>query len=437
LIEAAATGTTTRKLPIYERWRWQIFAVTWLAYAGFYLTRKSFAVAKIPLSDPSGLALSNEMLAKIDFAYLAAYAVGQFFWGLCGDRYGTRRVILIGMFGAVLAAVGMGASSLLVLLVVFSAIHGIFQSSGWAPLSKNLGCFFSQRERGSIMGLWCTNYALGGFLATVLAARAAELWGWRWAFYLPAIVLLVVWVTFIFFQRDRPEDVGLPPIESYHGENEPVLKSNETPADEPEGSWKVVWEVLTNPMVLLLAAVYFFMKPARYAILLWGPKYVNEKLGTSVTKSGAIGALFELAGPVSVLVAGVLSDKLFRSRRMPISVLCLASMAVVLFVIDKFPVSKLWFGGCLFLMGLLIYAPDSLVSGTAAVDFGTKKGASTASGVINGCGSIGAIVGGTLPGFFEKRWGWDGVFTLLAGSVLIAALLLLPKWNSLPRRAQA
>src|SRR5262249_10260710 len=111
----------------------------------------------------------------------------------------------------------------------------------------------------------------------------------------------------------------------------------------------------------------------------------------------------------------------------------LIAMAGVLFVIDKFPVSKLWSGTCLFLMGLLIYAPDSLVSGTAAIDFGTKKGASTASGLINGCGSVGAIVGGTLPGFFEKKWGWDGVFTLLAASVLIAAFLLLPKWNTLPR----
>jgi len=167
---------------------------------------------------------------------------------------------------------------------------------------------------------------------------------------------------------------------------------------------------------------------------LWGPKYLNERLGTSVTQSGAMGALFELAGPVSVLAAGVLSDKLFRSRRIPISVLCLIGMSALLFAIDKLPVSKMWFGACLFLMGLLIFAPDSLVSGTAAVDFGTKKGASTASGLINGCGSVGAILGGTIPGFFEKKWGWDGVFTLLSISVLIAALLLLPRWNALPNR---
>jgi OPA family sugar phosphate sensor protein UhpC-like MFS transporter len=72
------------------------------------------------------------------------------------------------------------------------------------------------------------------------------------------------------------------------------------------------------------------------------------------------------------------------------------------------------------------------VSATAAVDFGTRKGASTAAGIINGLGSVGAVVGGTIPGFFKDSWGWEGVFSFLAASVLIAGLLMVPKWNALP-----
>jgi sugar phosphate permease len=53
--------------------------------------------------------------------------------------------------------------------------------------------------------------------------------------------------------------------------------------------------------------------------------------------------------------------------------------------------------------------------------------------LINGCGSIGAIVGGTIPGIFHQRWGWNGVFVFLAGSLVIAGLLLLPQWNALPQ----
>jgi OPA family sugar phosphate sensor protein UhpC-like MFS transporter len=90
-------------------------------------------------------------------------------------------------------------------------------------------------------------------------------------------------------------------------------------------------------------------------------------------------------------------------------------------------------GGWLFLLGLLLFPPDGLVSGTAAVDFGTREGAATAAGLINGCGSIGAILGGTMPGFFHQRWGWDGVFVFLSATLIIAGLLLLPQWNALPK----
>jgi len=143
--------------------------------------------------------------------------------------------------------------------------------------------------------------------------------------------------------------------------------------------------------------------------------------------------LFELAGPASVLLAGVLSDKLFGSRRNPICVVCLLGSGLLLCFFDKLPHTAWMLGGCLFVLGLLLFPPDSLVSGTAAVDFGTREGASTAAGLINGCGSIGAIVGGTIPGIFHQKWGWNGVFVSLAATLIIAGLLLLPQWNALPK----
>ena len=92
----------------YERWRWTIFGVTWLAYAGFYLTRKAFSVAKNELKKPEVLGLTKGQMAGMDGAYSAAYAAGQFLWGTLGDRYGTRRVILFGMMASIVTAALMG-----------------------------------------------------------------------------------------------------------------------------------------------------------------------------------------------------------------------------------------------------------------------------------------------------------------------------------------
>ena len=434
----------------YDRWRWQIFAITWLAYAGFYLTRKSFAVAKIEMGKPSGLGLTDAQMSAVDGAFLMTYALGQFLWGACGDRYGPRKVVALGMLGSVVGAMAMGSVSFAIPLVIFSALQGLCQATGWSPLAKNVGTFFSRSERGTVMGLWLTNYALGGVIGSVYAGYVGGLWGWRYAFWIPAATLAFILLLFLLLQRNKPEDVGLPPIEIYHQEEEAVLNGFKSPAGHSRSSagkergeevisrstsWATTLQIIKNPMVLLLAVVYFFMKPTRYAIMFWSPKYLSEQLQAGMAKSGFISALFELAGPASILVAGILSDKLFGARRNPICVVCLLASGILLFAFDKLPHTPWMLGGCLFLLGLLLFPPDSLVSGTAAIDFGTRKGAATAAGLINGCGSIGAIIGGTIPGIFHQKWGWDGVFVCLATSLVIAGLLLLPQWNALPKSA--
>src|SRR5438067_3160745 len=87
----------------YERWRWQIFTITWLAYAGFYLTRKSFALAKIGISRDPSLHMSDVQMGWIDFWNLAAYAVGQLLFGMAGDKAGPQRIVLGGMLGSVIS----------------------------------------------------------------------------------------------------------------------------------------------------------------------------------------------------------------------------------------------------------------------------------------------------------------------------------------------
>jgi OPA family sugar phosphate sensor protein UhpC-like MFS transporter len=428
------------KNPKYERWRWTIFGVTWLAYGGFYLTRKAFSVAKNELKKPEVLGLTKAQMSEMDGAYSAVYALGQFFWGTLGDRYGTRKVILFGMMASIVTAAIMGMLNTAFWMGVMFAFQGMWQASGWAPLGKNMGEFFSQRERGGVMGFWCTNYALGGFIASIIAGYAAKSYGWRYAFFVPAGLLAVIWLLFLVFQRNRPEDVGLPPIEQYHGESEAVIDVKEEPSKENEGTWRVVSAVLRNRMVWYLGAVYFLVKPTRYLLLFWSPVYIAERLGTDTLQSGWLSSMFDLAGPIGTLVGGVLSDKVFQSKRMPVSVLALFCLAAIMLAFPFIPLSRLGMGMGMFAMGFLVFIPDSLISGTAAIDFGTKKGASTANGVINGMGSLGQMLGVLLPGWVESLLGkgqnvWTAIFVGLGISLAVGGLMLVPQWNRLPPKA--
>jgi OPA family glycerol-3-phosphate transporter-like MFS transporter len=425
----------------YERWRWQILFIAWLAYVGFYLTRKSFSVTKIELAKPEVLGWDKTQMAWVDGAFLTVYALGSFFWGPLGDRFGARRVVSLGLFTSVLVALLMGASSSVALMSLLFGIQGLCQSSGWAPLAKNLGEFFSMRERGRILGIWCTSMPAGGFVAGWIAAAAAGWWGWRYSIWAPAGCLLLIALLFRLLQRDRPEDVGLPPIEKYHGEREAVVVEGESAEEEPEGSWKVIGEVLTNRMVWLLAGTYLLIKPTRYLIMGWAPTYVHERLGTELLESSIVGSLPDLAGLASPFLGGWLSDKLFRAKRMPLTVIALFGCAALWFGFGYLPATRLALGLGLFGIGFLIYIPETLLSASAAIDFGTKKGASTASGFINGCGSVGALIGITVPGWIGKTIEpgadqWQPIFIGLALGLALAALLLVPQWNRLPAQSR-
>ncbi|WP_286237552.1 MFS transporter [Neptuniibacter halophilus] len=428
--------TTMIKNPRYERWRWQIFGITWLAYASFYFTRKAFAVAKVGMEEDPNFSITTEMMANMDAAYLIAYAIGQFMWGMFADRFGTRVMILSGLLASVVAAVSMGLFHGAAIFMIFIFIQGLGQSTGWSALCKNVGNFFSRNERGRVMGMWSTNYAFGGLVASPFAGwMAYDVFNdWRIAFFATAVVVAVVWLLFFILQRNTPGCVGLEPIEQYHGEEKETLLASldDEIAERGEGhGWKESKAVLKNKVVLLLGALYFLLKPARYAILLWGPYIVyKEMTGISKAEAVIIPAAFEFAGLFGPIILGFASDKMFKAKRMPVCALSLLILTVVLagFIPVVHSGNVYMVVGMLFLIGLTLYGPDSMLSGSAAVDFGTRKGAGTATGFVNGCGSVGAVLGGLLPGYFDS----ETVFMGFAMATFIAGLLLLPFWNLTP-----
>ena len=305
-----------------------MFALTWLAYFGFYLTRYSFSAAKSSLDLPD---MDEATMGLIDSVYLVSYAVGQFVWGALADKVGPRRVLLSGLLASILCAIAMGASTWLTAFLVINFLQGLAQSCGWAPLAKNLSCWYSRRERGRILGLWSTNYAAGSVVAFTVAGGAIAWFGhWSYAFYVPAACLFGIFLLLYFFHADRPQDVGLPSIDAYHGDLEKGQEEN----DEPKAETTNWLELIRQPMIGLLAFTYFLLKPTRYAILLWGPYYVTLKLQTGVLFSATIASTFAIAGIFGAIIAGTISDMVFKAKRMPFTVICLVVLSITLFAFD-------------------------------------------------------------------------------------------------------
>lgn len=407
--------------------------MTWLLYAGYYLCRKNYAVAQPVLMKEFGW--TETQVGVIITAYLTLYAIGQFLNGVAGDRFGARRMIAAGLGLSILVNALFGLAGTIPLMAFLWGLNGLGQSSGWPGTMKTMSAWFGVRERGRVMAWWSTCYQIGEVVSCAFAAWlispgvVAALNGilgatgraWQYSFWLPAIALAGIGALFLWGSRDTPEDAGLIPRAG---------RVKTAKRDGKGQSVEIIMEVLGNRHIWTLGSVYFCVKFVRYAFMFWLSTYLVTVLGFRPDKAGYMNIVLPLAGFLGAVAGGYASDRLFASRRAPVSTLMLIGLAAAIYFYSGFAGSR-WLGPLgLALIGFMTFGPDTLVSATSAMDFGSKRGASTAAGFINGMGSVGAAIQGVLVGFIAHRAGWNAVFTLLICFSLASAAIQATMWNA-------
>jgi len=403
------------------------FALAWLAYATYYLGRRGFGVVKKPIHDALGV--SEVALGRIDTAYLTAYSLGQFASGFFGDRIGARRLIGYGMLLSAATCAAFGSlSSALAFGVVF-AVNGLAQATGWPGTTRAMADWTTLENRGRAMGFFSTCYQVGGFVAVWFAGALASAYGWRGAFLGPAVVVALVGVAILAFLP------AAPPASAAPGASATVVH-DPTPHDEAEirrERREAQRAVVRNPTIWLFAASYFFVKIIRYVLLFWLPYYFSTTLGYSTLEAAGISTAFDAGGFVGVIAIGLLSDRSKRFGRAGLASLWLFGLALACGAYLFWGSSgKLANVALLALIGAMLFGPDSILCGAAAMDAGGPRAAAMATGFVNGIGSIGPILQGLLVPPLAKHYGWQALFPMLVVLALCAALALLPTLRHKP-----
>jgi sugar phosphate permease len=392
-----------------QRRRNLVWGVTWLAYAVYYLGRKGFSGAKHSLKS-SGL-LDTRALGAIDTAYLAAYSLGQFSSGVLGDRVGARRLLGFGLLSSAACCAWFGAASSALMFAVAFTLNGLTQATGWPGTTRAMAEWTTPQNRGTVMGLWSTCYQVGPFLAGPFAGMLIVRYGWRSAFFVPALIMALVALLVLWLVRPGPLPAG---ARASSGEEERAERRAAQRA------------VVRNPSLWCYGASYFFIKFTRYALALWLPFYLQELLGYAPDKATAVASAFEGGGLLGVILIGYLSDR--RSwGRVGLSALALLALAGALFAAGKLVGSSTELNVVLLaLIGACLFAPDSILCGAAAQDAGGRHAAAMATGFVNGVGSVGAFIEGLTVPLLAKSYGWGALFPALVGMAVLGAVCLLP-----------
>src|SRR4029077_10482217 len=133
--------------------------------------------------------LSGEQVGWILASLKIAYGVGQFFNGQLSERLSPRVMLAVGMFGSAALNVLFGLSSGFYFLLFVWATNGFCQSLGWTPCVRVAANWVPILRRGNAIGILGTGYQITLGRTSLVASQSAEYWGWRAAFYVPAMLL--------------------------------------------------------------------------------------------------------------------------------------------------------------------------------------------------------------------------------------------------------
>ncbi len=397
-------------------WRARVFVAAWIAYAGFYFCRKNIQWTPLPtVSRQAWLGGFADLLMFFSLGYV----LGQFVGGWASDRFGGRRVLLVGGLLSLSTTASLAPGLPITAVMALQVLNGFGQGFGWPAINKLFSSWLPRSSLAISMAWWSTSYALGSFLASALATGLSTVdvipiqTGLHLALLVPAGVLLVTTCFFTWWTQ------GLPA-------RSPLASPESAAASSPAG-WK---SVMSNSEIRLLAATYFFLKLTRYSLLFWLPIYLVETQHAASRSAVALASLFELVGFLGALLAAYISDRLLGGRRYPVGS---AMLFLAAFVFLLHPVISA--GGTtaiaisISLLGILIFGPDVLMTATAVLEAVPVEQAGRASGLVNGVGSLGQMLSPLLVTLCARRFGWNSIFNLFLFCSLVAASLLARRWN--------
>lgn len=413
--------------PTYKRLRLQVFLGIFLGYAGYYLVRKVFSLA---MPDLIALGYSKTELGFALSGVSIAYGLSKFIMGNVSDRSNARRFLTFGLVLSAITMIAMGllpvATSSIGIMFVLLLLNGWFQGMGWPPCGRVMVHWFSIKERGTKMSIWNVAHNVGGGIIGPLAILGVAIFtDWHSKLYFPGFVALGVAFIAWLLIRDTPQSCGLPNIEKYKND----YPDSYSEKFEVEMTAKEIFMkyILKNRLLWSIAFANAFVYLVRYGVLDWAPLYLEEAKGFSIKETGWAYFAYEWAGIPGTILCGYLSDKVFKGKRAPVSIIYMV-LVFASILMYWFSQSILMNSIALICIGFLIYGPVMLI-GVHALDLVPKKAAGTAAGLTGLFGYLGgALFANIAMGAVVDTWGWDGGFIVLLGACVAAIILIGVSW---------
>ena len=387
----------------YRR-RWLIWLVAVLAHTIGTFNRAAMA----PMVDRlmADFEISAVAFGSLGAVYFYTYAIMQLPSGTLADTLGPRKTIVSGLLLAALRALLMSAAPSFSLLYAGRLIVSLGVSVTWVSIMKIIMEWFRSNEVATVTGYSSAIAHLGQLAASTPLALLIIWGGWRISFVAIAGVSLGLAIIGWMMIRNKPADIGLPPVSELENKTGKVSQIFEDTLNISLG--KRFKMVVGDRRIWLLFLIGFGAFGA-FATLFhnWTVIYIMQSYELTRDFASTFIFIATIGFMIGALLIGLLSDRVMKSRRRPALIFTSLLLGCLL-------VLSLWNGGrpplpALYPLSLFIGIGGSVIP----VIFGCVRDIvrpatrGIAIGLVNMGGFAGAAIAQPLFGFILDS-GWQG-----------------------------
>ena len=157
----------------------------WAMVVGFFMILVDSTI--VTVATPTIMRELNANVTSVVWvtsAYLLAYAVPLLITGRLGDRFGPKRVYLIGLVVFTLASLGCGLTTTIELLIAARVVQGLGAALMTPQTMTVITRVFPPHQRGTAMAVWGATAGLAMLVGPMLGGLLIGLLGWEWIFFI-------------------------------------------------------------------------------------------------------------------------------------------------------------------------------------------------------------------------------------------------------------
>lgn len=158
----------------------------------------------------TNLKATNTDLTWIADGYTVALAALVLPFGALGDKYGRRKLLILGCLVFGVASLFAGFADSPSQLIVWRVVMGVGAALIMPGTLSTITATFSDAERAKGVSIWSGFAAAGAVLGLLVAGALLEKWGWESIFHTSAIVALVAALAAAFLSPETKHDDAPP-----------------------------------------------------------------------------------------------------------------------------------------------------------------------------------------------------------------------------------